>query len=487
MRRVATPRPIAPRRAGKYLIMLAWILPVVFGMTGLTIDAGTLLAVRRQAQNSADAAALAVAEDLLRGTTTDSGYAADGAQTYVRTLNGLSNATVVAHVGPSSGPYANNPHFVEVTVTTSVTTFFIQLLNLLPGSEFNIGSAQDVSARAVAGFEAATVPHQITLLSPNSVDDVHPGGLDFTALPLQPDRLVVPGGIAVNSEGGLPGGASPNGVAVRTRNSEVRSPNVQVVGSVDSTSSFKSLTGDAANAPHTGSLPVADPLYGLPTPTTSNGVVNSFPGLNGTTYNTPQAISLAPVAGQQISLNPGIYSSIQILQGSGGTVTFNPGIYVLQGGTGGTALSIDTAGTVVGKGVMFYNTGSDYDPVTGGPDAADEASGGGSMGTATSGNININARTLELSGLDSSSSKFEGMLFYQRRASPARTVVSARPRNVLAGTIYSKGGQVQLNGATNYKIEVIAGSMVVGKADIIWNLDFAQQNAYRPLRVFLVE
>src|SRR4051794_38197090 len=124
MRRAAASGPIATRRAGKYMILLALLLPVLIGMMGLTIDAGMLLAARRQAQNVADAAALAGADDLLasrlRGSTSDT--ARTSALATVReyvTANTLpTDGRLEANIPPVVSPsYAGNDHFVEVIVT----------------------------------------------------------------------------------------------------------------------------------------------------------------------------------------------------------------------------------------------------------------------------------------------------------------------------------------------------------------------------------
>src|SRR5262249_60670513 len=76
--------------------------------------------------------------------------------------------------------------------------------------------------------------------------------------------------------------------------------------------------------------------------------------------------------GQTQVLFPGVYSSIKI---TGGTVNFNPGIYVVTGGKT-NAIEI-TGGTVTGTGVMFYNTASNYDPGTGNDSGSGNPSFGG--------------------------------------------------------------------------------------------------------------
>src|SRR5690606_29898948 len=57
-------RSKAHRRSGATLVIFAIMLPSLLAVVGLVIDAGMLMAVRRQAQTAADAAALAATHDL---------------------------------------------------------------------------------------------------------------------------------------------------------------------------------------------------------------------------------------------------------------------------------------------------------------------------------------------------------------------------------------------------------------------------------------
>src|SRR5260370_4633022 len=54
-------------RKGKTLLLFLVLVPVLVGWVGLVIDGGLLMAGQRQAQNAADAAAMAAAMDKMRG------------------------------------------------------------------------------------------------------------------------------------------------------------------------------------------------------------------------------------------------------------------------------------------------------------------------------------------------------------------------------------------------------------------------------------
>jgi Flp pilus assembly protein TadG len=61
------------RRSGMVVVMFSILLVALIGMLGLVIDTGFMLATHRQAQNAADAAALAAAvERIYRGESRDS-------------------------------------------------------------------------------------------------------------------------------------------------------------------------------------------------------------------------------------------------------------------------------------------------------------------------------------------------------------------------------------------------------------------------------
>src|SRR5262245_19447498 len=120
------------KRSGMTLILFAILAPVLVGMIGLVIDSGLLMAAYRQAQNSADAAALAAALDLYRGSTsstaltTANSFVANNGLNVTLGLNaGTSNAL---NIPPQSGAYAGLANYVEAIVSINVQTLLIQIL-----------------------------------------------------------------------------------------------------------------------------------------------------------------------------------------------------------------------------------------------------------------------------------------------------------------------------------------------------------------------
>ena len=341
------------KRSGKILVMFVLLMPVLLGMVGLTVDGGLLLVLYRQTQNAADAAALAATVDLLKGKS--AAVATATATTYVQIYNNMSDATVTVNIPPSTGPYAGNAAFAEAIVTYPYQTTFIQAVGA--------GSSANVTARSVAGYEAVSASDGVITLDQNPQGGK---GLQISSSA----SFSVNGGVTINAQG--PTALYDVGL-VYARDVDVSGgvtsvPNVRSYPSGGGTSPLSQNTG--VNAP--------DPLASLTAPTTSSAgnykVVNTSYG-NVSVGNN-----------QTANLSPGIYTSINV---SGGTVTFSPGIYIIQGSQGTTGLNI-TSGTVTGNGAMFYNTSDNYDPTTG----ADTTTKNGDFSV-----INISSSSVQFSAL----------------------------------------------------------------------------------------
>lgn len=433
-------------RRGKILVLL---LPPICGMIGLVIDAGVMLATRRQAQNAADAAALAAA--LARAGGQSDSVALATATTYVQSFNGLPGATVTLNSPPKEGGYAGNVSYLEVIVEVPTDAWFISVVG---GS-----SASTVRARAVAGPEVKPAKDTLIALDPAAI----PG------LSVERTTLKLKGTAWVNSQGA---GSDETGAAVNLgyanygaqvlNGGAVQAESLRLVGGVDNPGSYQPIRGgDGLKARQ---LPLSDPLINLPAPTTANGVSAVYPGVNGATFTGPQHVNIV-IKGVNVTLAPGIYGSITVAGPGPGSVTFQSGIYVLKGGNLlGHALNIDTGGKVFANGVMFYNTGSNYDHVTGAPDRSD----GNTLGTdaaATFGDVLIspgNSSASIVSSISNTASPFYGMLLYQRRWNTRP--VTIRLRNAdddYKGTFYSRWAKFTVRDAGRTFSQIVAGSVSI--------------------------
>jgi Flp pilus assembly protein TadG len=438
-------RRVARRRPGNVLASTVLLMPVLLGMVGLALDGGMMMAVHRQAQNAADAGAVAAAWDKLRGRSAS--VQSTTATTYVTNYNGLSTATVAFNAPPQSGPYSGNVSYLEVIVTVPIRTMFIQVLGT--------SKSQQVQARAVAGIEAVAAGEGAIVLDPTARPgmSVQGGG-----------NLVVNGRVVVNAEA--------TGYAATTGNgSNVQATDIQVVGQVDTPANYQSNPVGGASPLHTGALPEPDPLISLPTP------VSGMAGVDVTARGSITASG---------TYSPGIYSNISL--GNGTNVTFNPGIYIMVPQKPNDGISITGGAIVSGTGVMFYLTGDNFKVATGLPDANDGSSSPpDASGAKNYASLTINGNSVNLTGLTNASSPFNGMLFYQRRLNTSGANIQGNGSNTqLGGTIYAKWAQFKVSGSGQYNAQFVVGSMAIsGQADV--TLNYAGKNLGKANQVYLVE
>ena len=171
-------------------------------------------------------------------------------------------------------------------------------------------------------------------------------------------------------------------------------------------------------APQTGAGGVSDPLSSLPMP--------SFSGCDHLNWNS---------GGGDVTADPGVYcGGISIT--SSGTVTFNPGLYILNG----SGFSVTGSGTIRGAGVTFFNTGqSGY--------VAGAVSTGGSA-------------TLTLSAPNSGT--YQGMLFVQDRnlSYSGNNVISGSSTSVVTGTLYFPSTTLSFTGSSSGSYTAIVSKTV---------------------------
>jgi hypothetical protein len=243
---------------------------------------------------------------------------------------------------------------------------------------------------------------------------------------------------------------------------------------------------------------VPDPLASLETPTTSPSAgstnVNATTGsytLNGTTspatMSSPGTVKVTN--SDTATLNPGIYGNIDI---EGGTTTFNSGIYVLYSNSKNNGLTIN-GGTVTGAGVMFYATGTSYDPTKSYSPISNPAADPNNAVTTSSSSgsnmasIGINGGTVNLSPITDTSSPFYGLLIYQARLDTTGLGVGGNSNNVnLTGTAYAKWASFSLSGQGQYNAQFIVGSMSISGNGIV-TINAAGRSRGLANVVFLVE
>ena len=327
---------------GQILLLTALLLTVFIGLVGLTVDAGFLFAQRRQAQNGADAAALAGAQRLWEGGSQAQSIAA--AFSYAHD-NGYVASQTTVNLLPGANPTA-----VEVIVEEQPTSFFIHVL--IPG-------ANTVRARAVA--DTVDLPRKYGLIvldegpcAPGPDEDGYTQGGNGSV-------IIEGAGVMINAD------CDPSLTRVGTGDL-VADGDIDVTGSVTSTGS------GSIDPPPRDYVPwqVEDPLAALTPPypacltwapacVTRNG--SAGPGGEDLfQYNSSS----------DVTLQPGIYYGGMKLNCSC-TVTFAPGIFIMAGGgftkTGSTNMQGDNVMLFVtkhptesvasdGEGFHFSGTGT---------------------------------------------------------------------------------------------------------------------------------
>ncbi len=495
------------RRSGSILVWSAFLLVALIAMVGLVIDGGLMMAAYRQCHNAADAAALAAAMDLMLGRSE-----AEAAATAVNFVtdaehNNLPDATVVVNVPPTQGPYAGSPDHVEAIVTYPFPTYFVHVV--MPGHNRD----QSVRAWAVAGFEWITAGEGVMALDPTAWPGLNVSG---------GGRIKILGRIIVNSEGGgVDENGDPSNMALLGHNKwgakvgtcplcpfgarrGVFAKDIQLVGGVDTPESFKNIDPLNPKSPlRCNGLPVPDPFANLPTPSTANGV---DPTDWGTVKVTNAGLKQGPPSWEdpdtgEVTLQPGVYEQLTV---TGGDVTLMPGIYVLSGSNNNN-LSL-TGGEVTGEGVMFYNTGADYNPNDGSPDAGDppdpmNQSPPPKHPATDFGDVTLNASmhfftpSMHFTPIDTETfsypnpeiNVFDGILFYQRRANPEPVrIEGSLQEGVLEGTIYAKWSHFTIAGQGTCNAQFIVGSIAVtGQGNV--TIDYAGKDIAKVQNVFLVD
>jgi hypothetical protein len=394
----------------------ALLLPVLLAMTGLVLDGGAVYQTKRRLQTAADAGAMGGAHELWRGNTTG---APDAARSDVG-LNGYTdaNSSIMVNYPPASGPRGGDPGFVEVIVSQRVPTFLLRILN----REFTT-----VRARAVAGLVRGA------------------GGCVMALDPSQRGALTVQGTSVLTSGCGVMVNSSDEQAIVANGGGCIYAGEIGVAGGYRAAGSLDCLSP----TPTSGVPPALDPMAWIAAPSLpSSRTATNFSHSEG-----------------DVTLFPGVYyNGIEI---SGGTVIFQPGIYILDGG------GFRASGNAVlrGDGVLFYNTN------TGGP--------------GRWGEIDI-AGTVQSDLVAPDDGPYEGILFWNDCKSPDRNPgsrVTGTADSRFVGALYFPSTHLIYSGtsATAAWTILIADTITIEGNAVVEN-DFDRSTVQPPTRlVTLVE
>lgn len=347
--------------------LTALLLPVILGFAGLGVDASMWLKERRDLQTAADAAALAAAYQIAN---------ADGSQMNAAALREAQN----------NGYDPDLPNS-DLVITYDEAT-----------GEVNAQIQQDSTVFLTGIFVDNPVvgTHATAILENSDDDEFCILGLDQVAN----DTVETNGNVTIDSPAcGIAVNSNSDEALSFSGNSTINIGSIHVVGGYAESGSVD-LT---YNSLKTNTSAISDPYEDLDVPLTTC---------------TSADIAAGPVtvnSGSDPTINPGDYCGGLKISGNG-TVTFNPGTYVIDGGD----FSVSGNGTMIMDGVSVIMTNS------GGLSYGEY----GRFKTTGGKEITWNAPTED-------DADYPGVAFYQDRNTPEDT-----QRNFFAGN-----ATIEINGA----------------------------------------
>lgn len=151
------------RARGQALVLIALALVGLAGITGLVVDGGNVFLDRRSAQNAADSAALAAAFHRIRGGQDVVSAAMKSAADNGYDSNGTTNVVEV-YSPPASGSHAGDLDYIQVIITSHVTTYFARVLGRSSITNVVTATARTKSAENTSLMDGVA----LVSLAPNS-------------------------------------------------------------------------------------------------------------------------------------------------------------------------------------------------------------------------------------------------------------------------------------------------------------------------------
>lgn len=413
------------RRDGHVAVLIGFSMVAVIGMLAISLDGGMLLAERRHAQATADAAALAAAGELYTDYYNYSGYDTNGAGKAAalaaalqnRYSNDGTNTTVTVNIPPKSGNHVGKPGFAEVIVQSNEMRGFSSLFG---------SSRVPVIARAVAVGIPKELDVGILILDPTAKSAFTSSGNGKFVLEGAP--------ITVDS--------SDQAGSIANGNGSFTAPQFDLVGN------YSTSGGGTFNGPVSTSQPyVPDPLRYLPPPNPAD--------------LTQQGKKKTQFTSGVHALSPGVYKG-GISASSTASLTLSPGIYYMDAG----GFSFSGSGNLSAQGVLIYNA-----PGNGNADKISiDGQGAVTLSPMTSG-------------------IYQGMSLWQDRNSSVPAYVAGNGNANISGTFYFAGAQLTISGngvMNNLGSQYISNQLKIsgnGNMKVAWD----SQKVARTRLISLVE
>ena len=290
---------------GQVIILLAAGLITLLAFVSLAIDGGMYLSDRRDAQGSADAAALSAARAACLGE--DPAAAA----VFAASLGGYSNTgdkSVTVYAPPMNGEYAGVSGYYEVVISTVTEGAFLKLFI----SEGLVNTVRAVTTCEDNSTNPAIIGSALVSLNPDAPAAFLANG--------NPNVTVTSGGIFVNSD-------NPVAMDVHGNNAEVTADSIAIVGGA-----YLKNPDNVNPIPTTGVKQITNPFDELSPPPKPAGPCTT--------------VSLS--SSSNVTIDPGLYCSISVAGNA--ALTMNSGVYWIETGdvrtTGG--------GSIYANEVLIY-------------------------------------------------------------------------------------------------------------------------------------
>lgn len=280
--------------SGGVLVYTALGMMVFLGAAGLAIDVGSWYSTRRTVQSAADAAALAGALEVSRGSDWTTIVSKAEHDSGLNKHSTTAGATITVNNPPDSGPYTADNGAVEAIVQQTVPAFLSRLIS---------NDSVVVAARSVA----TVVTGEYCLYVMNPTEDA---------------ALSTEGNATVNVDCGAHVNSSSDTAVSETGNSCLTATKITTAGGA---------SGNCLN----------------PTPVENAALLDDpFSYISPPTVGPCDHTTLVEVT-SSTTLDPGNYCGGLTVDAD---VSFNPGMYVL----GGQGLQIQGNSQVTGDAVTFY-------------------------------------------------------------------------------------------------------------------------------------
>ena len=389
------------------VVSAAFMGLIALGFLALAVDAGSLFREKTMAQGAADAAALAAAEELSAGNSSNEQTVANA----IAKLNGFdttlaTNPATVTLTTPSSGDFTGSS-YVQAKVSRPIATIFWRA--------FAGQTATTVSAQAIAGESQSE-----TCVCLESTSG---------------DSLYMDNGAKINSQScGVIDNSNASNAIVITGSTL----NALSVGTVSTT------WDNATNISAGGAVNSSNIVKGITS--TCNPAMPPVPSYS-TCYSDPGGTSTSFTAGPSSASGVICYTSLTL--GANGTSdTLKPGTYVINGGYLTFESGANGHSNLGGDGVFFYLAGGASLTIDNGANVNLVAGGATESGGGTAPTVGV----------------YNGYLLYQVSGDTVALTVAGGSTSYMNGALYAPSAQIDLSNGSG---STVTGGVVAKSLNMI--------------------